>query len=118
MGQTLTPVVRNILIACIVVLGGDARPIRPDRGRRRRPIRRTRPADQGQRHPVTAGLTGANHGDDDEATWGRWFRLVQSQVLSGQTLMSGAEQQPLLVLADSPRDAGAQPDLAAVEEEL
>lgn len=51
----------------------------------------------GERHPVTAGLPGANVGDKDP-TWGRWFRLVQSQVLSGQTLMSGAEQQPLLVL--------------------
>ncbi len=51
----------------------------------------------GERHPVTAGLPGANVGDKEPA-WGRWFRLVQSQVLSGQTLMSGAEQQPLLVL--------------------
>jgi len=51
----------------------------------------------GERHPVTAGLPGANVGTKDP-TWGRWFRLVQSQVLSGQTLMQGAEQQPLLVL--------------------
>jgi hypothetical protein len=51
----------------------------------------------GERHPVTAGLPGANVGAKDP-TWGRWFRLVQSQVLTGQTLMQGAEQQPLLVL--------------------
>ncbi len=51
----------------------------------------------GERHPVTAGLPGANTATK-EPTWGRWFRLVQAQVLSGQTLMSGAEQQPLLVL--------------------
>jgi hypothetical protein len=51
----------------------------------------------GERHPVTAGLPGANVGDR-EPTWGRWFRLVQAQVLTGQTLMQGAEQQPLLVL--------------------
>jgi hypothetical protein len=51
----------------------------------------------GERHPVTAGLPGSNT-EGKDPTWGRWFRLVQSQVLSGQTLMSGAEQQPLLVL--------------------
>jgi hypothetical protein len=51
----------------------------------------------GERHPVTAGLPGANT-SDEEPTWGRWFRLVQASVLSGQTLMSGPEQQPLLIL--------------------
>ena len=51
----------------------------------------------GERHPVTAGLPGANT-KDKEPTWGRWFRLVQATVLGGQTLMSGPEQQPLLVL--------------------
>ncbi|MFM9863350.1 MAG: hypothetical protein ACKVRO_07060 [Micropepsaceae bacterium] len=51
----------------------------------------------GERHPVTAGLPGANVGAKDP-TWGRWFRLVQAQVLTGQTLMQGAEAQPLLVL--------------------
>jgi hypothetical protein len=51
----------------------------------------------GERHPVTAGLPGANT-SDSEPTWGRWFRLVQASVLSGQTLMSGPEQQPLLIL--------------------
>jgi hypothetical protein len=51
----------------------------------------------GERHPVTAGLPGANT-KDKEPTWGRWFRLVQASVLGGQTLMSGPEQQPLLVL--------------------
>ena len=51
----------------------------------------------GERHPVTAGLPGANTKDKDP-TWGRWFRLVQASVLGGQTLMSGPEQQPLLVL--------------------
>jgi hypothetical protein len=51
----------------------------------------------GGRHPVTAGLPGANVGDV-APTWGRWFRLVQASVLSGQTLMSGPENRPLLVL--------------------
>jgi hypothetical protein len=51
----------------------------------------------GLRHPVTAGLPGANVGDA-APTWGRWFRLVQASVLGGQTLMSGPEGKPLLVL--------------------
>jgi hypothetical protein len=51
----------------------------------------------GMHHPVTAGLPGANT-VAGEPTWGRWFRLVQASVLGGQTLMSGPEQQPLLVL--------------------
>lgn len=51
----------------------------------------------GLRHPVTAGLPGANVGDS-APSWGRWFRLVQSSVISGQTLMSGPESKPLLVL--------------------
>lgn len=51
----------------------------------------------GLRHPVTAGLPGANQGDA-APTWGRWFRLVQASVLGGQTLMSGPENKPLLVL--------------------
>ena len=51
----------------------------------------------GIRHPVTAGLPGANSGEA-APTWGRWFRLVQASVLSGQTLMSGPDSLPLLVL--------------------
>jgi len=51
----------------------------------------------GQRHPVTAGLPGANT-KTGEPEWGRWFRLVRASVLGGSTLMSGAQNQPLLVL--------------------
>jgi len=51
----------------------------------------------GERHPVTAGLPGAN-GKNNEPEWGRWFRLVRASVLGGSTLMSGAQNQPLLVL--------------------
>jgi len=53
--------------------------------------------EQGLKHPVTAGLPGANTGSST-AEWGRWFRLVQSSVISGQTIMSGAGDKPLLVL--------------------
>jgi hypothetical protein len=52
---------------------------------------------EGLRHPVTAGLQGANTASS-EPSWGRWFRLVRSSVLKGQTIMSGPENLPLLVL--------------------
>lgn len=53
--------------------------------------------EQGFRHPVTAGLPGANTPTSQPA-WGRWFRLVQSTVITGQTLMQGTGDKPLLVL--------------------
>lgn len=58
---------------------------------------RPRLTSDGLRHPVTAGLPGANTADG-EATWGRWARLVRSNVLKGQTVMNGADGLPLLVL--------------------
>ena len=52
---------------------------------------------QGQRHPVTRGLPGAN---GDKPNWGRWFRLIDSSAAAeAETLMSGPEQKPLLVMA-------------------
>ena len=51
----------------------------------------------GARHPVTAGLPGAK-GADGLPTWGRWFRLVDSQVADGEVLMAGPGERPLLVL--------------------
>jgi hypothetical protein len=50
----------------------------------------------GMKHPVTQGLEGANLGDKPP-TWGRWFRVIGSNKVSGETLMSGADK-PLLVL--------------------
>ncbi|SDH40068.1 glutamine amidotransferase [Alloyangia pacifica] len=48
--------------------------------------------DLGQRHPVTAGLSGAE-------SWGRWMRQVEvTPNDSAEVLMSGAEEKPLLVL--------------------
>jgi hypothetical protein len=59
---------------------------------------RARVSDEGQRHPVTRGLNGfdANNG---EPNWGRWFRLVGAKPTSGVTVMSGADDKPLLVLS-------------------
>ena len=54
--------------------------------------------DEGERHPVTAGLPGANATVTSEPTWGRWFRLLDSEANSGATLMTGARGSPALVL--------------------
>ncbi len=54
--------------------------------------------DAGARHPVTAKLPGAGDGADADPDWGRWFRLIDAQALSGQTIMTGPDGRPLLVL--------------------
>ncbi|MBV1864491.1 MAG: hypothetical protein KUG74_08630 [Rhodobacteraceae bacterium] len=55
----------------------------------------------GNRHPVTEALTQlAPRGVAQDGTpgWGRWFRLVDAQATSGNTVMEGPERRPLLVL--------------------
>jgi hypothetical protein len=52
--------------------------------------------DLGKRHPVTRGLEGAG---DDPPHWSRWFRLVDSRVAKGTTIMQGPENKPLLLLS-------------------
>jgi hypothetical protein len=53
----------------------------------------------GQRHPVTAGLD-AEHtplpGSDQP--WGRWFRQIELTAHGGQTVMTGVNDAPLLML--------------------
>ncbi len=51
----------------------------------------------GEAHPVTAGLAGANT-PGKPATWGSWFRLIGADAVSGETLMTGPQDRPLLVL--------------------
>lgn len=55
-----------------------------------------RPAltDVGRRHPVTEGLEALA----PVGGWGRWFRLIEVTQRSGQVLMSGPDDKPLLVL--------------------
>lgn len=58
-------------------------------------------SDPGNRHPVTEGL--ANFAprppaEDGSPGWGRWFRQIDAITVSGQTVMTGAEDRPLLVL--------------------
>jgi hypothetical protein len=52
--------------------------------------------EQGKKHPVTSGLPGSG---GDEPSWGRWFRLVDTTTSTGETVMSGLDGKPLLVLA-------------------
>src|SRR3954453_15151946 len=56
-------------------------------------------SDLGQRHPVTAGLTGANKPDDPkDPTWGSLYRPVQPGDVHGSVLLSTPDGQPLLAL--------------------
>jgi len=51
----------------------------------------------GLAHPVTRDLPGGNEGNTPP-TWGRWFRLIGAEKVSGETVMSGPGDKPLLVL--------------------
>ncbi|WP_422020346.1 hypothetical protein [Pyruvatibacter mobilis] len=51
--------------------------------------------DLGRRHPVTAGLPGA---DQSPPRWGRWFRLIDAEMATGENLMEGPGGKPLMVL--------------------
>ncbi|MGY8985580.1 MAG: hypothetical protein ACKVIX_02970 [Sphingomonadales bacterium] len=48
----------------------------------------------GQKHPVTQGLNSGY-----EKGWGRWFRLIETQNITGDTLMEGQNGSPLLNLS-------------------
>lgn len=54
-----------------------------------------RPAltDKGRRHPVTSSFSGQR-----EENWGQWFRIIESDVVSGHVLMEGPGEEPLLVM--------------------
>ena len=52
---------------------------------------RPKVTDLGTRHPVTADL-------EDGDIWGRWLRLMPVTQIRGQTLMSGPDDAPLLIL--------------------
>ena len=61
--------------------------------------------DLGRIHPVTEDLAGIRarrpSGPDDpgdEQGWGRWYRLVDAVAEHGQTIMTGPDGRPLLVL--------------------
>ncbi|MFM7085324.1 MAG: hypothetical protein ACKOW3_10050, partial [Hyphomicrobium sp.] len=52
---------------------------------------------EGQKHPVTQGLLGAGK-DGMPPTWGRWFRQAEVKPERGKTILSGAQNNPLLIL--------------------
>ena len=52
---------------------------------------------QGLAHPVTRDLPGANSASAPPS-WGRWFRVIGANKISGETVMSGPDDRPLLVL--------------------
>ena len=58
--------------------------------------RRFRPevTDLGARHPVTAGLDTPQGGTE----WGRWMRQIELADATGDVVMTGADDSPLLVL--------------------
>ena len=52
---------------------------------------------EGLAHPVTQNLPGENTAAAPP-TWGRWFRLIGTEKVAGETVMSGPGNKPLLVL--------------------
>ncbi len=52
----------------------------------------------GKAHPVTRDLPQSEDGPNGTPSWGRWFRVVGAQTVSGTTVMQGAGDHPLLVL--------------------
>ncbi len=52
----------------------------------------------GQRHPVTSGLEALAPAAEDGPGWGRWFRQIEMTSEQGQTVMSGVDGRPLLML--------------------
>jgi hypothetical protein len=56
-------------------------------------------SDLGARHPVTSGLADEHTGlPGADAPWGRWFRQIELTEQAGQTVMTGANGAPLLML--------------------
>ncbi len=49
----------------------------------------------GRRHPVTRDLPG---GETESPNWGRWFRLIDVEAEDGNTVMSGPDEKPLMIL--------------------
>ncbi len=57
-----------------------------------------RVTDVGHRHPVTDDLPGDSPDGKSPPKWGRWFRHVEAEPHRGDTVMSGYNDEPLLVL--------------------
>ncbi|MBG0811629.1 hypothetical protein IY145_19955 [Methylosinus sp. H3A] len=70
-------------------------PARPDGSLYERAFR-ARVSKEGEKHPVTRGLEGAK---SDPPAWGEWFRQVDTDVVKGNSILTGANDKPLLVLS-------------------
>jgi hypothetical protein len=58
-------------------------------------------SDLGRRHPVTEGLENfapRPRTEDGKPGWGRWFRMIDLEKRSGNTVMTGPDGKPLLIL--------------------
>jgi hypothetical protein len=73
---------------------GEVLPADPDGRIVERPFR-AEITETGRRHPVTRDLPGGN---SNPPAWGDWLRLLGADVHGGSVLMSGADNNPLLVL--------------------
>lgn len=60
---------------------------------------------EGRKHPVTRDLPGSA---GETPSWGRWFRLVDTEANSGEVVMSGIDNKPLLVLSKAGKGRVAQ----------
>jgi hypothetical protein len=69
---------------------------------------RPRVSNLGRRHPVTADLPGLPADPTRPAPWGRWFRQVDTLAHGGETVMTGVNGSPLLVLSRAGRGRVAQ----------
>jgi hypothetical protein len=56
-------------------------------------------SDQGLRHPVTADLPGGTGSDTKDPRWGRWFRQIEARSKEGVPVLSGVNNEPLLLLS-------------------
>jgi hypothetical protein len=74
---------------------GRIAPARPDGGLTEHAFRAVVTSD-GAKHPVTRGLAGA---DQNPPAWSQWFRQVNADVARGTSVLSGADNKPLLVLS-------------------
>ncbi|WP_420391703.1 hypothetical protein [Acuticoccus sp.] len=53
-------------------------------------------SDRGARHPVTRNLPGS---EAEPPAWSEWYRQIEAVPIAGETVMSGAQGNPLLVLS-------------------
>ncbi len=74
---------------------GAIAPARPDGRVIDRPFH-ARVTDTGAKHPVTRALPGSAQ---NPPAWSQWFRQVSAQPLRGVPVMSGADNNPLLLLS-------------------